>query len=46
MITTTKVDTVLGIMIAGAVDEGICLLEFSDRRKLNTEYKDLATPRK
>jgi len=28
-------------MIAGAVDEGICLLEFSDRRMLNTEYKDL-----
>lgn len=29
-------------MIAGAVEEGICLLEFSDRRMLNTEYKDLA----
>ncbi len=28
-------------MIAGAVDEGICLLEFSDRRMLNTEFKDL-----
>jgi AraC family transcriptional regulator of adaptative response/methylated-DNA-[protein]-cysteine methyltransferase len=42
MITTTKIDTELGIMIAGAVNEGICLLEFSDRRMLNTEYKDLA----
>jgi AraC family transcriptional regulator of adaptative response/methylated-DNA-[protein]-cysteine methyltransferase len=42
MITTTKVETELGIMIAGATDEGICLLEFSDRRMLNTEYKDLA----
>ncbi len=42
MITTTKIETELGIMIAGAVDEGICLLEFSDRRMLNTEYKDLA----
>ena len=42
MIATTKIDTELGIMIAGAVDEGICLLEFSDRRMLNTEYKDLA----
>jgi AraC family transcriptional regulator of adaptative response/methylated-DNA-[protein]-cysteine methyltransferase len=42
MITTTKIDTELGIMIAGAVDDGICLLEFSDRRMLNTEYKDLA----
>ena len=28
-------------MIAGAVDEGICLLEFSDRRMLNTELRDL-----
>lgn len=28
-------------MTAGAVDEGICLLEFSDRRMLKTEYKDL-----
>ena len=29
-------------MIAGAVEDGICLLEFSDRRMLNTEYKDLS----
>lgn len=42
MITTTKIETELGIMIAGAVEDGICLLEFSDRRMLNTEYKDLA----
>ena len=42
MITTTKIETELGIMIAGAVEEGICLLEFSDRRLLNTEYKDLS----
>lgn len=42
MITTTKIETELGIMIAGAVEEGICLLEFCDRRMLNTEYKDLA----
>jgi AraC family transcriptional regulator, regulatory protein of adaptative response / methylated-DNA-[protein]-cysteine methyltransferase len=41
MIIITKIETVLGIMIAGAVDDGICLLEFSDRRMLNTEYKDL-----
>jgi hypothetical protein len=31
MITITKIETELGIMIAGAVEEGICLLEFSDR---------------
>jgi AraC family transcriptional regulator of adaptative response/methylated-DNA-[protein]-cysteine methyltransferase len=42
MITTTKIDTELGIMIAGAVNEGICLLEFSDRRMLKAEYRDLA----
>jgi AraC family transcriptional regulator of adaptative response/methylated-DNA-[protein]-cysteine methyltransferase len=41
MITITKIETELGIMIAGAVDEGICLLEFGDRRMLNTEYRDL-----
>jgi len=41
MITLTRIETELGIMIAGAVDDGICLLEFSDRRMLNTEYKDL-----
>jgi AraC family transcriptional regulator of adaptative response/methylated-DNA-[protein]-cysteine methyltransferase len=41
MIITTNVETDIGIMVAGAVDEGICLLEFSDRRMLNTEYKDL-----
>jgi AraC family transcriptional regulator, regulatory protein of adaptative response / methylated-DNA-[protein]-cysteine methyltransferase len=42
MITTAKIETDLGIMIAGAVDEGICLLEFSDRRMLKAEYRDLA----
>lgn len=42
MITITKIETELGIMIAGAVNDGICLLEFSDRRLLPTEYKDLA----
>jgi AraC family transcriptional regulator of adaptative response/methylated-DNA-[protein]-cysteine methyltransferase len=42
MITTTNIETELGIMIAGAVDDGICLLEFSDRRMLNSEYKALS----
>lgn len=41
MINITKIETPLGEMIAGATDEGICLLEFSDRRMLPTEYKDL-----
>jgi AraC family transcriptional regulator, regulatory protein of adaptative response / methylated-DNA-[protein]-cysteine methyltransferase len=42
MITIAKIETALGIMIAGAVNEGICLLEFSDRRMLKAEYRDLA----
>ena len=41
MIKITNIETPLGEMIAGATDEGICLLEFSDRRMLPTEYKDL-----
>lgn len=28
-------------MIAAATDEGLCLLEFADRRMLPTEFKDL-----
>jgi AraC family transcriptional regulator of adaptative response/methylated-DNA-[protein]-cysteine methyltransferase len=42
MINTTHIETDLGTMIAGAVEEGICLLEFSDRKSLKTEYKDLS----
>jgi len=42
VIITSKIETELGTMIAGAVQEGICLLEFSDRKMLKTEYKDLA----
>jgi AraC family transcriptional regulator, regulatory protein of adaptative response / methylated-DNA-[protein]-cysteine methyltransferase len=41
MIKIIKIETPLGEMIAGAVDDGICLLEFGDRRMLNIEYKDL-----
>src|SRR5450759_3062214 len=41
MIKTIKIETPLGEMITGATDECVCLLEFSDRRMLNTEYKDL-----
>jgi len=33
--------TPLGPMFACASDEGICLLEFTDRRMLETEFKDL-----
>jgi AraC family transcriptional regulator of adaptative response/methylated-DNA-[protein]-cysteine methyltransferase len=41
MIKLTKLDTPLGEMIAGATEEGICLLEFNDRKILPAEYKDL-----
>jgi AraC family transcriptional regulator of adaptative response/methylated-DNA-[protein]-cysteine methyltransferase len=41
IITTKKIETGLGTMIGGAVDDGICLLEFSDRRMLPREYSDL-----
>jgi AraC family transcriptional regulator of adaptative response/methylated-DNA-[protein]-cysteine methyltransferase len=41
MIKIVKIETPLGEMVAGATEEGICLLEFTDRRMLPTEYKDL-----
>jgi AraC family transcriptional regulator of adaptative response/methylated-DNA-[protein]-cysteine methyltransferase len=41
MIKTTKIETPLGEMVAGATDEGVCLLEFHDRKILQSEYKDL-----
>ncbi len=41
MIKTIKIETPLGEMVGGATDDGLCLLEFTDRRMLPTEYKDL-----
>ena len=41
MIKITEIETPLGTMIAGATDDGICLLEFHDRRMLPREYNDL-----
>lgn len=41
MIKIIKIETPLGEMVAGATDDGVCLLEFSDRRMLPTEYKEL-----
>lgn len=37
-----RLETPLGTMIACAVEEGICLLEFSDRKMLETELKTIA----
>jgi AraC family transcriptional regulator of adaptative response/methylated-DNA-[protein]-cysteine methyltransferase len=40
-VVTTRILTPLGPMIAGATDEGVCLLEFTDRRMLETQIKRL-----
>ena len=39
---TTAIDTPLGPMIAGATDEGVCLLEFTDRRMLEAQLQRLS----
>jgi AraC family transcriptional regulator of adaptative response/methylated-DNA-[protein]-cysteine methyltransferase len=41
MILTKIIETPIGDMVAGSAEKGICLLEFTDRRMLNTEYKIL-----
>ncbi len=41
IINITRLESPMGPMFACAVDEGICLLEFTDRRMLETEFKDL-----
>lgn len=41
MIKLTKIDTPLGEMTAGATREGICLLEFSDRKSLSSEFQNI-----
>lgn len=37
----TRVETPLGIMIAGATDEGVCLLEFTERKILEAQWAGL-----
>jgi AraC family transcriptional regulator, regulatory protein of adaptative response / methylated-DNA-[protein]-cysteine methyltransferase len=41
MIRTFKIESPLGELIAGATDEGVCLLEFSDRKRAAVECRDL-----
>ena len=41
IVNVTRILTPLGPMFAGAVDEGICLLEFVDRRMLETQITRL-----
>jgi AraC family transcriptional regulator, regulatory protein of adaptative response / methylated-DNA-[protein]-cysteine methyltransferase len=42
MIKIAKIETPLGEMVAGATKDGICLLEFSDRENLPSEYEEIA----
>ena len=42
VVTITRLETPLGPMFAGVTDEGLCLLEFTDRRMLETEFKYLS----
>jgi AraC family transcriptional regulator of adaptative response/methylated-DNA-[protein]-cysteine methyltransferase len=42
LIATTRILTPLGPMLAAATEEGICLLEFADRRMLETELQGLS----
>jgi AraC family transcriptional regulator of adaptative response/methylated-DNA-[protein]-cysteine methyltransferase len=41
-VITAAVDTPFGPMIAGATDEGLCLLEFTDRRMLAAQLQRLS----
>jgi AraC family transcriptional regulator of adaptative response/methylated-DNA-[protein]-cysteine methyltransferase len=42
VIDITRFETPLGPMFAAATADGICLLEFSDRRMLETQFKSLS----
>ena len=41
VINIIRFTTPLGPMYGGATDQGVCLVEFTDRRMLETEFKDL-----
>jgi AraC family transcriptional regulator of adaptative response/methylated-DNA-[protein]-cysteine methyltransferase len=42
MIKTLNIESPLGELIAGATDEGVCLLEFTDKSRAARECNDLA----
>ena len=42
IVHTTHIVTPLGPMLAGATEEGLCLLEFTDRRMLETQINRLS----
>jgi len=41
IIKISRLVTPLGIMVAGAIEEGLCLLEFNDRPELKAELDDV-----
>lgn len=41
MIRTVKIESPLGELIAGATEDGVCLLEFNDRKRASRECRDL-----
>ena len=41
IINITRLTTPLGPMFAGATEDGICMFEFTNRKMLETEFKDL-----
>jgi AraC family transcriptional regulator of adaptative response/methylated-DNA-[protein]-cysteine methyltransferase len=43
MIIITKIETDLGTMLAGAIDDSLCLLEFNEPLRLSSELKDLSS---
>jgi AraC family transcriptional regulator, regulatory protein of adaptative response / methylated-DNA-[protein]-cysteine methyltransferase len=42
IINIIRIETPIGPMYAGATGKGICLLDFTDRRMLETEFKELS----
>ena len=42
IIDLKRIETPIGTMYAAATSDGICMLEFTDRKMLETEFKDLA----
>ncbi len=41
IVNITYIETDLGLMVAGATDKGICMLEFSDYKLIDLEYRQL-----
>jgi AraC family transcriptional regulator of adaptative response/methylated-DNA-[protein]-cysteine methyltransferase len=41
VIKTTRIETPIGEMVAGATKDGICLLEFSNRKSLSSQIEEI-----